>query len=124
VAHVKALLETGLTDEALLEKLDQDSIRSVRIKKGKFERGDNNYVDMTSWETGLSDELKTNVDKMSVFVRIHQILAPEPKALNEARGLITSDYQTALEQQWVNRLRQKYPVSVNQKVFDKVKSEY
>lgn len=79
---------------------------------------------MTSWETGLSDELKTNVDKMSVFVRIHQILAPEPKALNEARGLITSDYQTALEQQWVNRLRQKYPVSVNQKVFDKVKSEY
>ena len=124
VARVKAILETGLTDEALLEKLDQDSIRSVRIKKGKFERGDNNYVDMISWEAGLSDELKTNVDKMSVFVRIHQVLEPEPKALNEARGLITSDYQTALEQQWVNRLREKYPVSVNQKVFDKVKSEY
>ncbi len=124
VARVKAILETGLTDEALLEKLDQDSIRSVRIKKGKFERGDNNYVDMISWEAGLSDELKTNVDKMSVFVRIHQVLEPEPKALNEARGLITSDYQTALEQQWVNRLREKYPVSVNQKVFDKVKSDY
>lgn len=124
VAHVKAILETGLSDEALLKRLDQDSIRSVRIKTGKFEKGDNNFVDMTEWKTGLSDELKTNVDKGSVFVRIHKVLAPEPKALDEARGIITSDYQTELEKQWVNRLREKYPVTVNQKIFDKVKSNY
>ena len=124
VAHVKAILETNLSDEALLKRLDQDSIRSVRIKTGKFEKGDNNFVDMTEWKTGLSDELKTNVDKGSVFVRIHKVLAPEPKALDEARGIITSDYQTELEKQWVNRLREKYPVTVNQKIFDKVKSNY
>jgi len=124
VTRVKAILETGLSDEALLKRLDQDSIRSVRIKTGKFEKGDNNFVDMTEWKTGLSDELKTNVDKGSVFVRIHKVLAPEPKALDEARGIITSDYQTELEKQWVNRLREKYPVTVNQKIFDKVKSNY
>lgn len=124
VAHVKAILETGLSDEALLKRLDQDSIRSVRIKTGKFEKGDNNFVDMTEWKTGLSDELKTNVDKGSVFVRIHKVLAPEPKALDEARGIITSDYQTELEKQWVNRLREKYPVTVDQKIFEKVKSNY
>ncbi|HPE42812.1 MAG TPA: peptidylprolyl isomerase [Bacteroidales bacterium] len=124
VTRVKAILETGLSDEALLKRLDQDSIRSVRIKTGKFEKGDNNFVDMTEWKTGLSDELKTNVDKGSVFVRIHKVLAPEPKALDEARGIITSDYQTELEKQWVNRLREKYPVTVDQKIFEKVKSNY
>jgi len=124
VARVKEILQTGISDEALLQKLDQDSIRSVRIKTGKFEKGDNNFVDMTEWKTGLSDELKTNVDKGSVFVRIHKVLAPEPKALDEARGIITSEYQTELEKQWVNHLREKYPVTVNQKIFEKVKSNY
>jgi peptidyl-prolyl cis-trans isomerase SurA len=124
VARVKEMLQTDISDEALLQKLDQDSIRSVRIKTGKFEKGDNNFVDMTKWEPGLSDELKTNVDKGSVFVRIHKIITPEPKALDEARGIITSEYQTELEKQWVKRLREKYPVSVDQKIFEKVKSNY
>jgi len=124
VKKVYDILKSGLTDEELLNKLDQDSIRSVRIKTGKYEKGDNNYIDMTSWEVGLSDELKTNVDKGSVFVRIHEVLPPEPKALDEARGIITSDYQSELEKQWVKRLREKYPVVVDQKVFDKVKSAY
>ncbi len=124
VKKVYDILKSDLSDEELLNKLDQDSIRSVRIKTGKYEKGDNNYIDMTSWEVGLSDELKTNVDKGSVFVRIHEVLPPEPKALDEARGIITSDYQSELEKQWVKRLREKYPVVVDQKVFDKVKSAY
>ncbi len=74
VAKVAEILKNNSTDEAVLKALEQDSIRSVRIKKGKYEKGDNNYVDMMSWETGLSDALKTNVDKVTVFVRIHQIL--------------------------------------------------
>lgn len=124
VAKVAEILKNNSTDEAVLKALEQDSIRSVRIKKGKYEKGDNNYVDMMSWETGLSDALKTNVDKVTVFVRIHQILAPQPKELQEARGIITSDYQTELEKNWVKSLREKYPVNVDQELFNKVKENY
>lgn len=124
VAKVAEILKNNTTDEEVLEVLEQDSIRSVRVKKGKFEKGDNNYVDMMKWETGLSDALKTNVDKVTVFVRIHQILAPQPKELKEARGIITSDYQTELEKNWVKSLRDKYPVTVNQELFEKVKENY
>ena len=124
VARVAEILQNNSTDEEVLKSLEQDSIRSVRIKKGKYEKGDNNYVDMMTWETGLSDALKTNVDKVTVFVRIHEILAPQPKELQEARGIITSDYQTELEKNWVKSLREKYPVSVDQELFNKVKDSY
>jgi len=124
VARVAEILQNNNTDEEVLKSLEQDSIRSVRIKKGKYEKGDNNYVNMMTWETGLSDALKTNVDKVTVFVRIHEILAPQPKELQEARGIITSDYQTELEKNWVKSLREKYPVSVDQELFNKVKDNY
>jgi len=124
VDKVAQILRNTEVNEAVLAALEQDSIRSVRIKKGKYEKGDNNYVDMINWEVGLSDALKSNVDKTTVFVRIHELLPPQPKELDEARGIITSDYQTALERQWVESLRAKYPVTIDSAVFEKVKANY
>ena len=43
---------------------------------------------------------------------------------NEAKGLVASDYQAELEQQWMERMRQKYPVTVNQSVLEKVRKRY
>ncbi len=100
-----------------------DSLRAVRIQPGKFEEGDNKFVDMADWKPGLYGPFKSDVDRFSVFVRVREVLAVQPKALNEARGLITSDYQNHLEKQWMEELRAKYPVKVNQKVFDKVKTK-
>jgi peptidyl-prolyl cis-trans isomerase SurA len=56
-----------------------------------------------------------------VFVEYLSILEPTPKALSEARGLITADYQTFLEQAWIKELRAKYKVEVNQDIFKTVK---
>jgi peptidyl-prolyl cis-trans isomerase SurA len=48
------------------------------------------------------------------------VLPPGPKALNEVRGQVISDYQTYLEQAWVARLRDKYEVRVNKNEFQKL----
>jgi hypothetical protein len=39
-------------------------------------------------------------------------------------GLITSGYQAELEALWLQQLREKYPVNVNQKILKKVKKNY
>jgi peptidyl-prolyl cis-trans isomerase SurA len=44
-------------------------------------------------------------------------IAPEPKSLDEARGMITADYQSYLEKDWIESLRKKYSYKVNQEVF-------
>lgn len=124
VAAVKVILTSLNDDAAIVEKFRTDSIQSVRIQTGKFEKGDNNYVDMTEWKQGLSGELNSSVDKNIVFVNVKAILPPQEKALTEAKGIITSDYQTYLEKQWIEELRSKYPVTINQEILEKVKAKY
>jgi peptidyl-prolyl cis-trans isomerase SurA len=121
---VQALINKIEDDLALREAVDADSIRGVRIQVGKFEKGDNAFVDMVEWEKGLYGPLSSDVDRFIVFVRTREILPPQPKALGESRGLITSDYQNYLETKWMKELRSKYPVVINQKVLDQVKSTY
>lgn len=45
---------------------------------------------------------------------------PEPKDLKSAKGLVISDYQNYLEQQWLDELRTVYPVTVNKDVMYKL----
>ena len=41
----------------------------------------------------------------------------EPKTLKEAKGYIVSDYQEYLEKTWLEQLRKKYPIVVDDNVF-------
>jgi peptidyl-prolyl cis-trans isomerase SurA len=54
-------------------------------------------------------------------VIINEMIAPEPKTLSEARGLITADYQNYLEVEWIKELKRKYTVKVNQNVLSGLK---
>ena len=47
-------------------------------------------------------------------------MAPTPKSISEARGLITADYQTFLEKEWIEQLKKKYTVTVDRTVFDTI----
>lgn len=124
VPRLEKILAKTQDDLEVAELLHRDTIRSVQIRKGMFEKGDNIYVDMTNWEIGLAGPLKSTVEKNTVFVNLRAVVSPEPKKLEEARGLITSDYQNFLEKQWVGNLRSKYVVDVDTAIFEKVKASY
>jgi peptidyl-prolyl cis-trans isomerase SurA len=57
----------------------------------------------------------------SSFIILKGVRDPEPKALDEARGQITSDYQNYLESQWINELKMKYPVEVDKELLSGIK---
>ena len=48
------------------------------------------------------------------------LINPEPKALKETKGLVISDYQSQLEEEWLELLRKKYPVIVNDSLLKNV----
>ncbi len=48
---------------------------------------------------------------------LQSIIAPQPKSLDEVRGLVISEYQTYLEKQWINELRNRYHWQVNDEVL-------
>ncbi|MGB3841265.1 MAG: peptidylprolyl isomerase [Bacteroidales bacterium] len=59
---------------------------------------------------------KTKDDIYEIYW-LKQIIPPQPKSLNEIRGLIISEYQTYLERNWINELRNRYQWQINEDVL-------
>ena len=81
-------------------------------------------VDATEWKEGTIALYPSKVDNSTQIIKIVEVRQPEPKTFKEAKGLITSGYQAELEALWLQQLREKYPVNVNQKLLKKVKKNY
>ncbi|MFC5269103.1 peptidylprolyl isomerase [Adhaeribacter terreus] len=106
------------TDPAVLESnLNEGNPLAVQISQKKFQKGENKALDGVNWQPGTYNVER---DGRFMLIKIEQILPPAYKNLNEARGIATSDYQGYLEKQWIEELRQKYPVKVNQPEVDKL----
>ncbi|WP_089317218.1 peptidylprolyl isomerase [Pontibacter ummariensis] len=89
----------------------------VQITKKKFQQGDNKALDAVEWKAGTYT-LQQNGREYLII--ISEVLEPGYKELHEVRGIAISDYQNYLEQQWVDQLREKYPVSIKQEEVEKL----
>ncbi len=121
---VKALIENGTPLDSLRSVMQRDSISYAFVRKGFYQRGDNQYVDQTEWKVGVMNEIPSTVDQTTTIVFIREVRKPEQKTLKEAKGLVTSDYQAELEKNWMEALHKKYPVTIDEKVLDKVRKLY
>lgn len=107
------LLDKGKNFENISKKLNkkekQVSVQTVKAEKEHFN------VAGLEWKTGSTVTTEENGKK--VVYKVNEILKPEPKALEETKGYVISDYQNRLEKDWINTLKNKYKVSVNNDVF-------
>jgi peptidyl-prolyl cis-trans isomerase SurA len=95
---------------------------AVLLNRSIFTREKNSIVIKIAWKKGLSDIVKNN--EKSFFFYVHQIIKPEPLPLDEIRGLVISEYQEHLEQKWVENLRKKYEVKIDQRILSAFKAKY
>ena len=112
--EARKMLGKGKTNKEIAAELNGKAANSIKIDSAKYMKNDNALVD-ANWKKGLSDN--ADKDGKVVFVNVKAILAPEPKPLDEVRGLMTTDYQNYLMDQWLKDLHAKYPVKVNQQVL-------
>lgn len=118
VDNAMNIIQQYENDGDIAKALDLDSITSVRIMPGKYEKGDDKYVDEVEWQVGLSAPIKSDVENLVVAVRIKELIPAQHKELKESRGMVTADYQNFLEKQWIEDLKAKFPVSVNDDVLN------
>lgn len=116
----------------VVEGIEVDSLRAYfRENKSQasarytfYQKGDNVNVDATEWKEGVVELYPSKVDNSTQIVKIVEVRQPEPKTFKEARGVVTSGYQAELEAQWLEQLREKYSVTVDEKLLNKVKENY
>lgn len=111
-AKVRKMLKKGKSDNDISGEINKESTLNLNIKSGKFSKGDNEMADAVAWTPGISNDINKN--NQVTFVRVKEKIAPAPKSLDEARGLVTADYQSYLEKTWIDELRSKYTVDVDQ----------
>ncbi len=119
VQKVRNFIKSGLSDKDLLKEINVDSLQKLTIETAKFSRKENKLIDSIAWTPGLTADIIQQGS--TVFVNVRKVLKPEVKELNDARGLITADYQNYLEKEWIESLKAKYPVEVNKDVLAKIK---
>ncbi len=115
----RLLVKTNVSDDDIKKEINKDSELNLKIEKGTFSKGDNKIIDGIKWEEGTTDNIIA--ENMTVFAVVHKKSAPGPKTLEDARGLVTADYQNYLEDEWLKELRVKYPVVIDQKVLETIK---
>lgn len=121
VKRVKQLLDKGLSEDSIQKHVNDESQLNLKYETKKFEKGENEFVDQVNWEKGISDNIKKN--NRLYFVHVKEVLAPTFKTLEDARGIIASDYQNYLEKKWIDELRNKYTFKVDQSVLSELKEE-
>ena len=99
--------------EQLRKSFNNDSIIRIRVEKGLFKQGDNKLIDKEVFKQNVEVPATKGYPIDATFGK--KLTAP--KDFEDVRGLVTADYQEALEKEWVAQLRKKYQVSVNQDVL-------
>lgn len=114
---VRKMAGKNASDKSIMDKYNVDSTQLVTVKTAVILPGQDSNVDALNKTPGIGNDI-LNADGTITFVKINKIVPPTPKTLDEARGYVISAYQDQLEKQWIEELHKKYPVVVNEKVFN------
>ncbi|NOZ48071.1 MAG: hypothetical protein GXO79_15035 [Chlorobi bacterium] len=107
----------SLSIDEILAKFNKKGEKNLEIEENIYSKGDNKIIDHYVWNIGTYNE---NNSEAKIVIKGEK-LAPSPKKLDEAKGLITADYQTYLEDEWVKNLRKKYKITVNEELLKTIK---
>jgi len=116
--QVRALLIKKKRGAQLTDVVNKTNPLALTIENGLF-TGEQKPCLKGITKPGLGQNIQ--LDDRIVITDIKGVRVPEPKTLEEARGLITAAYQDSLEKAWIAELRAKYPVTVDQDVLYSIK---
>lgn len=111
----------GKSQDWIEAKLNKKSSLNFTFENGLYEKKDHQLLENIAWEEGVSDLNNTNAERV-MFVKVNKVLKPEPKEFDSVRGLVISDYQKHLEDEWLMKLKKEHKVQVHTKVFQAIKS--
>lgn len=113
------LQDDDVTGARLIEKYNQESQLAVRVDTLTILVGEDEQIDQAA-EGSLFTYQK---DNRWITNYVIETIPEGPRPLKEIRGLVTSDYQKVLESNWIEELRAKYEVEVNEDLMEELEAE-
>lgn len=107
-----------ISDDNGFKALKKQYIGKASMDKVLVEEGQNAMVDNIMFG---GEPVTPSNKKYTVYFIFDPKLLDAPETMSDVKSLVTSDYQNKLEHDWVENLKSRYPVKVNEKVLKKVK---
>lgn len=114
----KATIATADRDSVIAE-LRKAYGKDLKITRVLTAKGENAKVDSEVF--GTAKVTAAEKDRYKDYFVFGGKLIAKPEDVNDVRGLVVADYQDYLEKQWVEQLKQQYPVEIDRKVLKQVK---
>ena len=99
-------------------RVNCDTLNYVKMQYGLWEEGKNAAVDKYGLKIKKAEF--TPSEEYPVVVCVGKKLTA-PATWEDEKGKVTTDYQDYLEAEWIKALRAKYPVVIDEKVWNKIK---
>ena len=99
-------------------RVNCDTLNYVKMQHGLWEQGKNAAVDKYGLKVKKAEFAPS--EEYPVVVCVGKKLTA-PAAWDDEKGKVTTDYQDYLEAEWIKALRAKYPVVIDEKVWQKIK---
>jgi peptidyl-prolyl cis-trans isomerase SurA len=101
------------------KKIAEESNGNVQTDSGRYELAQIALAEGTPPTPGMLTPINVSTtDGTAGFIKVLQLHpANQQRSFEEARGLVINDYQNVLEEKWIAELKKKYPVKVDEGVF-------
>lgn len=111
----KMLQNDTINSKHVLDKINKESDLNLKVRTNKFEVEQTDFLKGRTFKKGLNPIYEIN--GKFYIVKVSEIIPSSPKALDEAKGIITSDYQVELEKEWIESLKAKHPIKIYTEVL-------
>ncbi|HWY09857.1 MAG TPA: peptidylprolyl isomerase [Bacteroidia bacterium] len=120
-AEVRKMLAKGKSEKEITDAINKTSQLNVTVENVMYLKNENKNLN-ENWKKGVvANDIKDEKDGKMLVIVVNKVLPKSPKTLNEAKGLITADFQVSLEKEWIAYLKNKYPVKINEDVLNTIK---
>ena len=115
---VKKMWSQGLSTDAISQKLNERD-QALIFSSGDFEIDSPLIPKNMVFNKGISEIY--SLDDNYVLLNISNIETPQILSFEDAKGAVISKYQSVLESKWLETLRNKYPIVINEKILSDLK---
>lgn len=109
----------NIPTDSLVGKLRKEFGRNVKVERKIFPKGEDEVVDYIAF----GGAKPTANGRWTEFFATEGVVMEQPQESLDVRAAVVNDYQKWLEEEWLKRLHQKYPVKINDKELKKLSKD-
>lgn len=111
-------IKKGVSSSDLISCVNKKSDLNLSIDSFLASEGDNIMIDslLYSLET-IPEDYIVPLDAEYKIIYVKEVMEPYYKDLSDIKGLVISDYQSLLEDLWLNELKEKHTITFNNDIF-------